>query len=166
MQGNKPDELPRSNRDRTERTRSALMQAARTLFVEKGYADTSTPEIVAAASITRGALYHHFEDKRALFRAIVTDEALAVADAIEQKAPAGLSPIDALVEGSSAYLDAMRVPGRTRLLLIEGPSVLGQAEMKTLDEENAARTLRSGLEAAIDARGLPLDIGRRFFSLD
>ncbi|MFX7731869.1 helix-turn-helix domain-containing protein, partial [Acinetobacter baumannii] len=62
------------------------MQAARALFVDKGYAETSTPEIVAAAGITRGALYHHFEDKRALFRAIVTGEALAVAAAIEQRA--------------------------------------------------------------------------------
>lgn len=150
MQGEShPKNLPRSNRDRTEKTRSALMQAARRLFIEKGYGETSTPEIVAAAGITRGALYHHFEDKRALFRAIVTDEALAVADAIERNAPADLRPIDALLAGSSAYLDAMREPGRTRLLLIEGPSVLGLTEMKKLDEENAARTLRDGLEAAM-----------------
>jgi AcrR family transcriptional regulator len=125
------------------------MQAARRLFIDKGYADTSTPEIVAAAGITRGALYHHFEDKRALFREIVTDEALAIADAIERHAPVGLRPIDALLAGSSAYLDAMRVPGRTRLLLIEGPSVLGSSEMKKLDDAHAARTLRDGLEAAM-----------------
>ncbi|MBX9820807.1 TetR/AcrR family transcriptional regulator [Afipia birgiae] len=156
MQDPQSKDLPRTNRDRTEKTRTALMQAARSLFVDKGYGDTSTPEIVAAAGITRGALYHHFEDKRALFRAIVMDEALAVASAIERETPAGLKPIDALLKGSTAYLDAMRVPGRTRLLLIEGPSVLGPAEIKKLDEDNAARTLRSGLEAAIDARGLPL----------
>lgn len=156
MQVSDPKDLPRSNRDRTEKTRAALIQAARALFIGKGYAETSTPEIVAAAGITRGALYHHFEDKRALFRAIVTDEALAVAETIERETPDGLQPLDALLKGSAAYLDAMRVPGRTRLLLIEGPSVLGLAEMKKLDDENAARTLREGLEAAIDARGLPL----------
>ena len=150
-----PKDLPRSNRDRTEKTRSALMQAGRRLFIEKGYGETSTPEIVAAAGITRGALYHHFEDKRALFRAIVIDEALAVADAIERNAPADLRPIDALLAGSAAYLDAMCVPGRTRLLLIEGPSVLGPAEMKKLDEDNAARTLRIGLEAAMGKRSAP-----------
>ncbi len=148
-------DLPRSNRDRTEKTRSALTQAARRLFIEKGYGETSTPEIVAAAGITRGALYHHFEDKRALFRAVVTDEALAVADAIERNAPAVMQPIDALLAGSSAYLDAMRVPGRTRLLLIEGPSVLGPVEMKKLDEENAARTLRNGLHAVMGKRNAP-----------
>lgn len=156
MQDHESKDLPRSNRDRTEKTRAALMQAARALFVDRGYADTSTPEIVASAGITRGALYHHFEDKRALFRAVVTDEALAVASAIERETPDGLPPLDALLKGSVAYLDAMRVPGRTRLLLIEGPSVLGLAEMKKLDDENAARTLRDGLEAAINARGLPL----------
>lgn len=145
-------EHSRSNRERTEKTRSALVSASRALFVEKGYADTSTPEIVAAAGITRGALYHHFEDKRALFRAVVTDEAREVARAIEQSTPAQLTPTDALVAGSEAYLDAMRVPGRTRLLLIEGPSVLGPMEMKSLDEKNAARTLREGLVAAIGGK--------------
>lgn len=156
MQDRESKDLPRSNRDRTEKTRAALMQAARALFVDKGYADTSTPEIVSAAGITRGALYHHFEDKRALFRAVVTDEALAVASAIERETPDGLQPLDALLKGSVAYLDAMRVPGRTRLLLIEGPSVLGLAETKKLDDENAARTLREGLQAVIDVHGLPL----------
>lgn len=154
-------EPARSNRDRTEKTRAALMREARTLFVAKGYADTSTPEIVAAAGITRGALYHHFADKQALFQAIVSDEAQAVANDIERTAPANLPPLDALLAGSAAYLDAMRVPGRTRLLLIEGPSVLGLPEMKVLDEEHAARTLRDGLEAALMANGsassLPLD---------
>ena len=109
MQGGRSKDLPRSNRDRTEKTRTALMQAARALFVDKGYAETSTPEIVAAAGITRGALYHHFEDKRALFRAVVTDEALAVASAIELETPDGLQPVEALLKGSVAYLDAMRV---------------------------------------------------------
>jgi AcrR family transcriptional regulator len=139
----------RSNRDRSEQTRAALIDAARGLFVGKGYAETSTPEIVAAAGVTRGALYHHFADKRALFRAVVHDEARAVAGQIERMAAADLSPLEALLAGSAAYLDAMRVPGRTRLLLIDGPAVLGVAEIKALDQEHAARTLREGLEAAL-----------------
>ncbi len=150
----------RSNRERTEKTKAALIAAARALFVEKGYAETSTPEIVAAAGITRGALYHHFEDKRALFRAVVREEALAATAAIEAATPGRLSALEALIAGSNAYLDAMRVSGRTRLLLIEGPTVLGYLDMKQLDEETTALTLQHGLEAALTpgrASGIPVD---------
>lgn len=150
----------RTNRDRTETTRAALLAAARRLFVEKGYAETSTPEIVAAAGITRGALYHHYKDKRDLFRAVIAEEARQVAEAIEGRAPALLAPVEALIAGSAAYLDAMREPGRTRLLLIEAPAVLGMAEIQALDEANAARTLREGLEAALagSAEGADLSL--------
>ncbi|WP_029074197.1 TetR/AcrR family transcriptional regulator [Kaistia adipata] len=139
----------RSNQDRTEKTRAALIAAARALFVEKGYAETATPEIVAAAGITRGALYHHFRDKRDLFRAVAEGEARQVAMEIETAAaPAADLPVDALLAGSRAYLDAMAAPGRTRLLLIEAPSVLGLAETRALDEAHAVRTLREGLSDA------------------
>lgn len=135
------------NRDRTARTRAALMDAARELFVEKGYGATSTPEIVKAASITRGALYHHFADKRDMFRAVLVREMEAVANEIRASAPAGLPPHAALLAGSRSYLQAMAVPGRTRLLLIEGPAALGLAEMQALDDSHAAATLAEGLAA-------------------
>lgn len=145
---------PRSNQDRTEKTRAALIAAARALFVDKGYAETATPEIVTAAGITRGALYHHFRDKRDLFRAVAEAEASAVAAGIEAAAePAAERPLDALLAGSRAYLDAMAAPGRTRLLLIEAPAVLGLAETRALDEAHAARTLREGLAEAGIAEG-------------
>ncbi|MBY4947357.1 TetR/AcrR family transcriptional regulator [Cupriavidus respiraculi] len=139
----------RSNRERTEATRGALLAAARAAFIDKGYAATSTPAIVAAAGITRGALYHHFADKQDLFRAVLEEEARAVAAEIEAAAPNTRSARKALVAGSKAYLDAMTVPGRTRLLLIDGPAVLGSAEIFALDEAHAGRTLREGLEAAL-----------------
>ncbi len=150
----------RSNRDRTEATRGDLIAAARRLFIEKGYAATGTPEIVEAAGVTRGALYHHFEDKQALLRAVVEAEARAVAREIEAAAPASLDAIAALAAGSRAYLDAMRLPGRTRLLLLDGPAALGRADMDALDARHGNRTLREGLDAAMQAgaiRTLPLD---------
>lgn len=144
----------RTNQDRTEKTRAALLEAARALFVDKGYAETSTPEIVTAAGITRGALYHHFRDKRDLFRAVAEGEAMAVAADIEAAAaPAAELPLDALLVGSRAYLDAMAAPGRTRLLLVEAPAVLGLAETRALDEAHAARALREGLADAGVADG-------------
>ncbi len=145
----------RSNRDRTDATRTALVEAARRLFVEKSYAETGTPEIVAAAGVTRGALYHHFADKQALFAAVVEAESRAVADEIEKATPEILSPRDALVRGGEAFLAAMAVPGRTRLLLLDGPAVLGRAAMDGIEAAHGNRTLREGLAAAIAAGALP-----------
>ena len=140
---------PRSNRERTETTRQALMDAARALFVSKGYGDTSTPDICAWTQTTRGALYHHFTDKRDLFRHVLLREAEAVTADIMAATPDSLPPRKALLAGGEAYLDAMTVPGRTRLLLIDGPAVLGMAEMMAIDEANANNTLREGLQAAV-----------------
>lgn len=151
----------RPNKDRTEATRSALLTAARDLFAQKGYADTSTPEIVRAAGVTRGALYHHYEDKVALFRAVVVEEYRAVADEINKLANAAPgSALDALKQGSRSYLDAMADTGRVRIMLRDGPAVLGQKELDQIDRDTSADTLRSGLAAAIEAgeiSKLPLD---------
>lgn len=144
----------RSNADRTETTRTALIAAARALFLDKTYAGTGTPEIAEAAGVTRGALYHHFADKQALFRAVVEAEAAAVAAEIEAAAPQNLAPIEALVAGSHAYLAAMRRPGRTRLLLLDGPAVLGRAEMDAIDARHGNRTLREGLAAAMRTKAI------------
>lgn len=137
--------MRRSNKDRSETMRQALMDAARTLFIEKGYADTATPEIVATAGVTRGALYHHFEDKRALFRAVIEREAEDVAGEIEASSPSGSSPREAILAGTRAYFDAMARPGRTRLLLLDGPAVLGMDLTRAIDSETAEASLKVGL---------------------
>ena len=155
----------RTNRERTETTRLALIDAARALFVSKGYGETSTPEIAVAAGITRGALYHHFVDKRDLFRQVLVREAEAVAADIEAATPRQLTPREALLEGSTAYLKTMTAPGRTRLLLIEGPAVLGLAEIMAIDEATSAKSLRQGLENAKVGRDeVPLDALARLLS--
>ncbi|MHB2264201.1 TetR/AcrR family transcriptional regulator [Aliihoeflea sp. PC F10.4] len=150
----------RSNAARAEATRGELIRAGRALFVDKGYADTGTPELVAAAGVTRGALYHHFADKQALFRAVVEVESAAVADAITDAAPDTMDAIEALNAGSDAFLAAMKEAGRVRLLLLDGPAVLGRAAMDEIDLRNSGRTLREGLAIAMREgaiRRLPLD---------
>lgn len=144
------ENLNRTNKSRTEITRSALLKAARKLFSEKGYAETSTPEIVKAAGVTRGALYHHFEDKVALFHAVATEEYKAVAEEI--RTFANLAPgsaIDALLQGSRGYMNAMRDKGRVRIMLLDGPAVLGQVALDKIDRETSADTLREGLTEAM-----------------
>ncbi|MCT7665421.1 TetR/AcrR family transcriptional regulator [Shinella kummerowiae] len=143
--------MARSNKERTEATRLALIEAARRLFVEKGYAETATPDIVAEAGVTRGALYHHFEDKKALFRAVLEREGEAVAVHIEGVALKGASPRQALLLGASAYFDAMAIAGRTRLLLLEAPAVLGLESVVAIDRENAEGTLKTGLSDFLGA---------------
>ena len=144
----------RSNKERAETMRAALVSAARALFAEKGYADTGTPEIVARAGVTRGALYHHFADKADLFRTVVDAEAQAVADEIGIGARDTPSAFDALMAGAEAYFHAMATPGRVRLLLLDGPSVLGQAEMSRIDRHTGGGTLRHGLAATFENTSL------------
>src|SRR5690606_25290729 len=138
------------NRERSDESRSKLLAAARDLFIEKGYAATGTPEIVAAAGLTRGALYHHFADKEGLFRGVVTAEAAAVATHIEQEAAESADTFEALLNGGKAFLSAMTVPGRARLLLLDGPAVLGRSAMDEIDMEHGGRTLLEGLTAAME----------------
>jgi AcrR family transcriptional regulator len=150
----------RTNVERTEATRGELIGAAQKLFRERSYAATGTPEIAAAAGVTRGALYHHFQGKLDLFRAVVEEEARAVAAEIERATPPSLPLRRALRVGGDAYLAAMALPGRTRLLLLDGPAVLGRAEMDAIDLRHAGRTLREGLSQAMRQglmEDLPLD---------
>jgi AcrR family transcriptional regulator len=139
----------RRNEDRTAQTRKALIEAAREHFVRQGYAGTSTPEIVEAAKVTRGALYHHFADKKELFRAVVMAEMAAVAEAIEAVPDHVGDALSILLAGANAYFDAMQVSGRTLLLLVEAPSVLGLAEISERDGEAAQQTLRQGLASLL-----------------
>jgi len=135
----------RSNSDRRAQTRSALISAARALFVENGFAATGTPEIVQQAGVTRGALYHHFTDKQALFLAVVEAEAAHVARDIEMGSSGAQTPMGALLDGARAYFKAMRQPGRVRLLLLEGPAALGPETMRRIDLETGGHELRRGL---------------------
>ncbi|QDG76840.1 TetR/AcrR family transcriptional regulator [Labrenzia sp. PHM005] len=140
------DEKPRrSQAERRAETKSALLKAARELIVEKGYAETGTPEIVKQANVTRGALYHHFEDKTDLMRALVHQEAEAVAADIDADTNTSQTPLEAFMAGAQAYFSALSVPGRAKILLLEGPTVLGLQEMTEVDRITGGATLLEGL---------------------
>ena len=162
-------QVRKSQEERRTHTRRALIAAARRLFAEKGYAGTGTPEIVAAAGVTRGALYHHFADKEALFAAVVEEEHLlmamtinaATADSDEEP-----GPIRALISGGDAFLDAMQDPGRRQILLIDAPAVLGRAAVDAIDARHGLQTLVTGLRDAMEAgamKKLPVETLARVF---
>ncbi len=138
------------NVERTERTRAALIQAARAAFATDGYATTSTPRIAEQANVSRGALYHHFANKADLFRAVVEHEQANVAAEILRATTPLTNPIDALAAGTDAFLNAMRDTGRRRILLVDGPAILGPATMREIDQQHAGRTLAGGIREAIE----------------
>lgn len=137
----------RSNAVRTAETLNKLLAAARPIFVRDGFAGAATDEIVKSAGVTRGALYHHFANKEELFRAVVEHEAAAIAADIGATDNHATSPADALRRGADAYFKAMATPGRSALMLTEGPSALGWAVMNDIDQRNGGGELLAGLTA-------------------
>lgn len=151
----------KTQEERRQATRRALLTAARQQFAENGYAATNTPAIAAAAGVTRGALYHHFADKQALFEAVVEEEHALLALAINAAAEAGdeAGPVRALIEGGDAYLAAMQEAGRRRLLLVEAPAVIGREKLDAINARFGLKTLVEGVGAAVAAgaiRDLPV----------
>src|SRR6266700_5634396 len=135
---------------RSQATRAQLIGAATELFAERGYAGVGTEEIVRRAGVTRGALYHHFADKRELFRAVHERLEARVTRGIAERV-AGLPPGEAMLAGLQAYLDACEDPAVGRITLVEAPAVLGWREWREMDERYGLGLVRGGLEAAMTA---------------
>jgi AcrR family transcriptional regulator len=142
----------RTQAERRAATRRALLDAARSLFAEKGYHGTAAEEIVQRAGLTRGALYHHFEGKKDLFRAVVDEMESEIDEEIEaaERAQSGLP--EAVTAGYRAFLDAVLDPEMKRTFFLDGPSVLGW-EWREIDARHAVGKIEEGLEALI-AEGL------------
>jgi AcrR family transcriptional regulator len=111
---------------RSRATREALLSAARTLFAQRGYAAVGTEEIVRAAGVTRGALYHQFRDKEQLFEAVFEEVEAETTQRIAEGALAGATdPLAALRAGSHAFLAVCAEPEIERIILLDAPAVLG-----------------------------------------
>lgn len=133
-----------------EATRRALIDAARTLFGEKGYAATSLDEIVAAASVTKGAFYHHYNGKQELFAAVYEQVKLEVSDrfAVAFIEP---DPWKDLCAGCQAMLDAHLDPSVQRIVLHDAQAVLDADTIRRVDARYGAVVLRGALRRAIRA---------------
>jgi len=142
----------RTKAERHAVTRAALMREARRAFSTTGYADAATEDIVQRAAVTRGALYYHFRDKRALFEAVVEDVAREMADKIDAAAIPAKSAFDGLVRGTHAFLDACLDPAARRIYLVDAPSVLGWHRWREIDGRHGMRTLRVGVDAVLAER--------------
>lgn len=115
----------RTQAERTAATRTALVGAGRRLFAAQGFASVGTEAIVREAAVSRGALYHHFTDKTELFAAVLEDVEREVSQHLADVAGAGAGFLDVMVRALEAWLDICEQPDVQRIVLVDGPSVLG-----------------------------------------
>ncbi|HEY1633507.1 MAG TPA: helix-turn-helix domain-containing protein [Acidimicrobiales bacterium] len=134
-----------------EATRAALVRAAQRLFTRKGYGATATEEIVRAAKVTRGALYHHFSDKEELFRAVFEATEAQMMERVLAAAADVPSPLAQLQVAIDAFLEACLDATLRRIILQEGPAVLGWTTWHEIDSQYAFGAVSAGLEVAMDA---------------
>ena len=125
------------------------MAAARSLFSERGYSQSSTEDIVRAAGVTRGALYHHFKDKRALFQAVFEQIELELADMARATASPDADSWTNLLAGCNAFLDTCLRADVQRIILLDGPSVLGRDVWRAIEERYALALIARGLGNAM-----------------
>ncbi|WP_131745790.1 TetR/AcrR family transcriptional regulator [Frankia sp. Cppng1_Ct_nod] len=137
-------------------TRQVLLAAARQRFGTQGYAATGTEEIVADAQVTRGALYHHFRDKADLFSAVMEQVALEVAEQLvtkELQRATDAATTDAweqLRTGFQSFLDICTDSDFQRIVLVDGPAVLGHDAWDILVERHGYRLLAEWLSRAVE----------------
>jgi AcrR family transcriptional regulator len=137
--------------EQTERTRAALVAAARTLFATHGFAGTATEEVVRTAGVTRGALYHHFRDKQDLFAAVYEAIEKELAEQLLGALAAVRDPVELLRRGAGVFLDACLDPAVQRIVLLEGPTVLGWERWREIDIRYGLGLVQGALEGAMGA---------------
>jgi AcrR family transcriptional regulator len=145
---------PKRKVDQSEATRAALIAAARPLFAERGFAGVGTEEIVRAAGVTRGALYHHFSGKDDLFRAVFEQVEIEVTERIAQGALSDPDPLAALRAGAEMFLDSCLEPEVQRIVLIDAPSVLGWEGWREVASAYGLGLIKAALAGAIEAGAL------------
>lgn len=145
-----PKTVRKSNQERSESTRAKLVDAGRELFGSKGFQNVSTEEIVKRAKVTRGALYHHFGDKRDLFAAVAE---IVEADSTERTAAAAAKakePWDFALLGARAFLDICLEPEFQQIVIVDAPAVLGQKELDDLADRYGGALIEAVLQGLID----------------
>ncbi len=145
MEESKPE---RSRREEyTEATRQALLSAGRDIFATEGYQAAGIEAISRAARVTRGAFYHHFEDKKALFDAVVVALQAETTAKIEERGRSQRKIWDRMNVGIDAYLDACLEPAYARIVIQEAPAVLGNKRYRDIEEAYPMALLTASLNA-------------------
>jgi AcrR family transcriptional regulator len=145
--------MARTQAERSAATQQALITAARRLWGERGYAEVSTPEIAEAAGVTRGAMYHQYADKAALFRAVIEAMDEEIIERLEALVAAAQpqTPADTMHAMADAWLGIAVEPEVRQLMLLDAPSVIGWREYREMSQNNSVEATEQLLKAAIEA---------------
>jgi AcrR family transcriptional regulator len=141
--------MPLRKSEQRERTTAALLAEARRQFASDGFERVNVAAVAGRAGVTTGALYHHFKSKEGLFRAVLEQVHREVAERIAGAA-AGREPWDQLVAGCAAFLEASTEPRVGRIMLIDGPAVLGWSAWRELDAATSMELLEEMLTDLVD----------------
>ena len=149
--------VPSRRQQYSATTRRALIDVAEELFTEHGYAAASLDAIVAGAQVTKGALYHHFSGKQALFEAVFERIEGEAAKAVTEAVEGHDDPWEKALAGLRAFLDVVQQPSYRRIVILEGPAVLGWTRFREQAERNTFATVLDIVSSVLRAGDLELD---------
>ena len=135
----------------SEATRAALLEEATALFATRGYAGTSLEDVATASQVTRGAVYHHFASKQALFEAVLEAQEVRATAAVTAAASAAADPWDAAMLALDAFLGQCCDPVYGRLVWLEGPTALGWHRWRECEKKYAYGLVERFIHAIIEA---------------
>jgi AcrR family transcriptional regulator len=139
-------------------TRDQLIEVATRLFAEHGYEGTSIEAVLSAAGVSRGALYHHFAGKEALFEAVVSAVSEQVTVELTEAVRGCADPLDAMRTAAIAWIDLAADPVIQRVVLVDAPSVLGWDRWRAMDDGRTLGAMRAMLQAISDSGRLPAEL--------
>jgi AcrR family transcriptional regulator len=137
-----------------ENTRQTLLETGARLFAEREYADLSAEELVQAAGLTRGALYHHFDGKKGLFEAVLDEVEQQAAQRIRAAIDSSADPVERVDRAMETFLDICTEPAYRHIVLLQGPIALGWRRWREIDQRHLSGLVFEGAQRLLDAGGI------------
>jgi AcrR family transcriptional regulator len=134
-----------SQSERRAATTRAIVGAARTLFTERGFDKTSVDDIAGRSGVTKGSVYHYFDTKEALFRVVFDEAERALAERMVKAAAVASSPVEGLRMAAQTFLRSSTAPAIRRIVLVDGPPVLGWNVWNEIGERHFFALFRAEL---------------------
>jgi AcrR family transcriptional regulator len=136
--------------ERREKTRAAIVKAAKKIFGERGFASTTMDDIAGAARVAKGAVYHHFPTKEALFEAVFEQVSIELVADLDRISRAENDPLAAMAAGTQGYFAACSKGATGQIILRDGPAVLGWERWREIDARHFGGKFPRALTAAMD----------------